>query len=84
MDGKNAPMSTGTGSPSTKPTTTTLFRVQVIAISVVGAAAVILFVISKLVAGDLSATLSNIAGILGIVCAVIGVTFSFTAGRATR
>lgn len=78
------PMSTASGSPANKPTTTLIFRIQVIAISIVGAAAVILFIISRFVEGELATSLSNVAGVLGIACAVIGFTFSLTAGRAVK
>lgn len=57
-----------------------LLRLQVVAISVVGAIAVLCFVASLLLDGAISGTLSTVALVAAGVCAVIGVTFAFVGG----
>lgn len=56
-------------------------RLQILAISIVGALAVIAFVLSLAFGGDLAQTLNTIAGGLGIACAVIGVSFAVVGNR---
>ena len=56
-------------------------RLQILAISIVGALAVLAFVLSLVLGGDLGQTLNTIAGGLGIACAVIGVSFAVVGNR---
>lgn len=51
-------------------------RLQILAITVVGALAVMTFLASLLVGGATGETLNAVAGGLGIACAVIGVSFA--------
>ncbi|MGO1972284.1 MAG: hypothetical protein ACTH2Q_04925 [Propionibacteriaceae bacterium] len=62
----------------------TILKVQVGAVSVVGAVAVILFVVAVLTSGDTSDMFMRAAAIAGVACAVIGVTFAFTASKAVK
>lgn len=55
-----------------------ILRIQVLAVSIVGAVAVLCFVISLLTSGGLSDGLRTTAGIAAGAGAVIGVTFVFT------
>lgn len=52
-------------------------RLQILAISLVGALAVLLFLLSLLVHGGTGQMLERIAGGFGIACGVIGVSFAF-------
>lgn len=61
-----------------------ILKIQVGAVSVVGAVAVILFVIAVLTSGDTADMFMRAAAIAGVACGVIGVTFSFTASKAVR
>ncbi|WP_144276663.1 hypothetical protein [Parenemella sanctibonifatiensis] len=58
----------------------TILRIQTISISVVGAVAVLCFLVSLVTSGDLSATLGTVAAVAAGVCAVIGVSFAVTGG----
>lgn len=61
-----------------------ILKVQVGAVSVVGAVAVILFVIAVLTSGGTSDMFMRSAAIAGVACGVIGVSFAFTAPMAVR
>lgn len=56
-------------------------RLQLIAITVVGLLAVLAFILSLALGGDSGQTLNSVAGGLGIVCAVIGVSFAMVGNR---
>lgn len=56
-------------------------RLQLVAITVVGPLAVLAFVLSLVISGDAGATLNAVAGGLGILCAVIGVSFAVVWNR---
>lgn len=58
-----------------------ILRIQVIAISVVGAVAVICYVLSSVLAPEYKDVLRSIAWVAGIICAVIGVSFAITGAR---
>lgn len=51
-------------------------RLQILAISIVGALAVLSYAAATLLGGASADLLQNIAGVLGIFCAVIGVSFA--------
>ncbi|MFC0674608.1 hypothetical protein [Brachybacterium hainanense] len=57
-------------------------RLQIIGVSVVGAIAVIAFVLSLLIDGGTGDALRTVAGIAAAICAVIGVSFALTGGRS--
>lgn len=61
-----------------------ILKVQVGAVSVVGAVAVILFVIATLTSGDTSEATMRAAAIAGCACGVIGFTFALTAPKAVK
>lgn len=56
-------------------------RVQLLAITIVGLLAVITFVLSLLIGGESGHALNSVAGGLGILCAVIGVSFAIVGNR---
>lgn len=56
-------------------------RVQLLAITIVGLLAVIAFVLSLLIGGGSGHALTSVAGGLGILCAVIGVSFAIVGNR---
>lgn len=62
--------------PDAQPSLPPIRRLQVLAITVVGAIAVLLFLLSLLVDGGAGQTLERAAGGFGIACAVIGVSFA--------
>ena len=66
----------GMATPGARPSVPAIRRLQILAISVVGALAVLMFLASLLVGGPTGETLSAVAGGLGIACAVIGVSFA--------
>lgn len=51
-------------------------RLQLIAITLVGLLAVVAFALSLAISGEAGAMLNSVAGGLGILCAVIGVSFA--------
>ncbi|MGJ3508708.1 hypothetical protein [Enemella sp. A6] len=55
-----------------------IFKLQVIGVSVVGAIAVISYIVSHMVSGDLASTLRTVAYVAAAVAAVIGVSFALT------
>ncbi|MGO1228415.1 MAG: hypothetical protein ACTMH5_16420 [Brachybacterium sp.] len=56
-------------------------RLQLIAITLVGLLAVLTFLLSIAIGGEAGATLNTVAGGLGILCAVIGVSFAVVGNR---
>lgn len=59
-----------------RPALLVVRRLQILAITVVGALAVLTFLASLLVGGATGETLNAVASGLGIACAVIGVSFA--------
>lgn len=70
----------GMATPGARPSVPAIRRPQILAITLVGALAVLTFLASLLVGGQTGETLSAVAGGLGIACAVIGVLLAFTGG----
>ena len=56
-------------------------RVQLLAITIVGLLAVITFVVSLLIGGGSGEMLNGVAGGLGILCGVIGISFAIVGNR---
>lgn len=59
-----------------RPALPVIRRIQLVAITVVGALAVLTFLASVLIGGPTGEALNAVAGGLGIACAVIGVSFA--------
>jgi succinate-acetate transporter protein len=60
---------------------TPIRRLQLIAITLVGLLAVLAFLLSLAISGETGQTLHSVAGGLGILCAVIGVSFAVVGNR---
>jgi len=63
-------------SPRTAAPVPPIRRLQILAIAVVGALAVLAYIVSALLEGGTAELLQRLAGGLGILCAVIGVSFA--------
>ena len=68
-------------SPAASRTVPPIRRLQILTISIVGALAVLTFLLALLLTGGIAEMLRNIAFGLGIACAVIGASFAIVGNR---